>query len=127
MAEYINRDAFLEQQRARYCKDCNRRKNTKGKTVYEIGEAPCRACDIGTMLDAIEDYPAADVVERKTGKNVAIEYDDCDQFVCSECGIELQDWRRVEHDEDGLEVYHEYRLRFCPNCGMKIKGGDDNV
>ena len=37
------------------------------------------------------------------------------------------DWRRVEHDEDGLEVYHEYRLRFCPNCGMKIKGGDDNV
>jgi len=127
MAEYINRDAFLEQQRAWYCKDCNRRKNTKGKTVYEIGEAPCRACDIGTMLDAIEDYPAADVVERKTGKNVAIEYDDCDQFVCSECGIELQDWRRVEHDEDGLEVYHEYRLRFCPNCGMKIKGGDDNV
>jgi len=65
MAEYINRDAFLEQQRAWYCKDCNRRKNTKGKTVYEIGEAPCRACDIGTMLDAIEDYPAADMVERK--------------------------------------------------------------
>ena len=64
MAEYINRDTFLEQQRAWYCKDCNRRKNTKGKTVYEIGEAPCRACDIGTMLDAVEDYPAADVVER---------------------------------------------------------------
>lgn len=75
----------------------------------------------------IRSIPAADVVERKTGKNVAIEYDDCDQFVCSECGIELQDWRRVEHDEDGLEVYHEYRLRFCPNCGMKIKGGDDDV
>lgn len=68
MAEYINRDTFLEQQRAWYCKDCNRRKNSKGKFVYEIGEAPCRACDIGTMLDAVEDYPAADVVERKTGK-----------------------------------------------------------
>jgi len=61
MDEYIDRDAFLEQQRAWYCKDCNRRKNSKGKTVYEIGEAPCRACDIGTMLDAVEDYPAADV------------------------------------------------------------------
>ena len=66
MAEYINRDTFLEQQRAWYCKDCNRRKNSKGKTVYEIGEAPCRACDIGTILDAVEDYPAAGVVERKT-------------------------------------------------------------
>jgi len=65
MAEYINRDTFLEQQRAWYCKDCNMRKNSKGKTVYEIREAPCRACDIGTMLDAVEDYPAADVVERK--------------------------------------------------------------
>lgn len=127
MAEYIDRDAFLTQERAWYCENCDMRKNTKGKTVYEIGETPCRACDIGTMLDAVEDYPAADVVERKTGKNVAIEYDDCDQFVCSECGIELQDWRRVEHDEDGLEVYYDYRLRFCPNCGMKIKGGDDNV
>ena len=67
MAEYIDRDAFLEQQRAWYCKDCGRRKNTKGKFVYEIGEAPCRACDIGTMLDAVEDYPAADMVG-KTGK-----------------------------------------------------------
>ena len=66
MAEYINRDTFLEHERAWYCKDCSRRKNSKGKTVYEIGEAPCRACDIGTMLDAVEDYPAADVVERKT-------------------------------------------------------------
>jgi len=72
--------------------------------------------------------PAADVVERETGKNVATEYDDCDQFVCSECGIELQDWHRVERDEDDGDVtYHEYRFRFCPNCGMKIKEGDEDV
>ena len=63
MAEYIDRDAFLTQERAWYCENCDMRKNTKGKTVYEIGEAPCRSCDIGTMLDAVEDYPAADVVE----------------------------------------------------------------
>ena len=80
--------------------------------------------DLPEAADVIEKLAsilAADVVERKTGKNVATEYDDCDQFVCSECGIELQDWRRVEHDEDGLEVYHEYRLRFCPNCGAKME------
>lgn len=75
----------------------------------------------------IRSVPTANVVERKNGKNIAIEYDDCDQFVCSECGIELQDWRRVERDEDDGDVtYHEYRFRFCPNCGAKIIGGDDD-
>jgi hypothetical protein len=70
----------------------------------------------------LAELPAADVVERKTGKNVATEYDDCDQFVCSECGIELQDWHRVERDEDGGDVtYHEYRFRFCPNCGADMR------
>lgn len=68
MAKYIDRDAFLANERAWYCDQCDRRKNSKGKTVYEIGDAPCRACDIGDVLDLLEDYPAADVVELpKTG------------------------------------------------------------
>lgn len=50
------------------------------------------------------------------------DYDDCDQFVCSECGIELQDWHRVERDEDDGEIsYHEYCFEFCPHCGRKIR------
>lgn len=61
MAEYIDRSAFLEQKRAWYCKNCIRRTNSKGKIVYEIGEAPCRACGIGDVLDDLEDVPAADV------------------------------------------------------------------
>lgn len=79
-------------------------------------------CDeLADAYQFIRGFPAADVVERKTGKNIAIEYDDCDQFVCSECGIELQDWRRVERDEDDGDItYHEYILRYCPNCGAKI-------
>jgi DNA-directed RNA polymerase subunit RPC12/RpoP len=55
------------------------------------------------------------------GKNVGTDYDEVDQFVCSECGIELQGWYRVERDEDdGNETYHEYRIRRCPNCGAKV-------
>lgn len=50
MAECIDRDAFLAETRAWYCKNCNRRTDSKGKIVYEIGEAPCRACDIGDVL-----------------------------------------------------------------------------
>lgn len=62
MSEYIEREAFLECQRHLYCDNCARRKNGKGKFVYEIGDAPCRACDIGDVLDAVEDFPAADAI-----------------------------------------------------------------
>ena len=118
MAEYINRDSFLEQQRALYCKDCNRRKNSKGKTVYEIGEAPCRACDIGTMLDAVEDYPAADV--RPVVKARWIGYPEClkytnaysdDHIVCSACE---ECFSILDNDCE--------RFNYCPNCGAKVEG-----
>ena len=61
MSDYISREAFLAEQRHLYCENCARRKNGKGKFVYDIGDAPCRACDIGDVLDAVEDAPAADV------------------------------------------------------------------
>lgn len=64
MAEYIEREAFLAEQRHLYCENCARRKgmkNGKMKFVYEIGDAPCRACGIGDVLDDIEYYAAADV------------------------------------------------------------------
>ena len=57
MAEYIEREAFLAEQRHLYCENCARRKgmkNGKMKFVYEIGDAPCRACGIGDVLDDIE-------------------------------------------------------------------------
>lgn len=107
MAEYINRDTFLERERAWYCENCDRRKNSKGKMVYEIGEAPCRSCDIGTILDAVEDYPAADVVVRKTGKWLKSAW----SIRCSECGYDMP-----------------FAVRnFCPNCGAQMIGDDDDV
>ena len=112
MAEYISRDTFLEQQRAWYCKDCNMRKNTKGKTVYEIGEAPCRACDIGTMLDAVEDYPAADVVERKAGRWLPIP------------NVKIKNWKQ-KCSVCGL--IRRGKTTYCPECGAKMIGGDEDV
>lgn len=52
--------AFDERIREQYCKKCERRfgiKNGKRKEVYEIGGVPCRACDIGDMLDWLDDEP----------------------------------------------------------------------
>ena len=66
MTEYIAREAFLADKRAQYCANCKRRygiKRNKYVELYEIGEAPCRSCGIGDVLDDVEDYPAADVVE----------------------------------------------------------------
>lgn len=64
MTEYIERDAFVEEKRKQYCKDCKMRKGFKGgkyKTLYAIGEGPCRSCGIYDMLNDVEDFPAADV------------------------------------------------------------------
>ena len=52
----------------------------------------------------------------KTCTNVGTEYADVDQFICSNCGIHLQDWVRIDDDGD----VHEFSMRFCPNCGAKI-------
>ena len=63
--------------------------------------------------------------QQKEGHNCNEDYADCDQFVCSECGIELQDWHRVERDEDDGDIsYHDHVFRFCPNCGAKMRGGE---
>lgn len=62
--------------------------------------------------------------EPKECHNENKDYDDCDQFVCSNCGIELQDWHAVERSEDGDISYHEYEFRYCPNCGAKIRKGN---
>ena len=49
------------------------------------------------------------------------EYNEVDGFKCSNCGLEITDFSRVERDEDdGAESYHEYILKYCPNCGRFI-------
>lgn len=66
MAEYIDKQEFIEEQRHLYCENCEKRKGIKrGKMrfVYEIGDAPCRSCGYGDVLDDLEDLPAADVWE----------------------------------------------------------------
>ena len=112
MAEYIDREAFVESQHNIYCVNCNRRKDSKGKFVYFVGDAPCRSCGIMDVLDAVENLPAADVVERKKGKWL----EDFNGFEtiyrCSKCS------------EEPLTKYgtmHDYVLsEFCPNCGAEM-------
>ena len=68
--DLIDRDAFLAEQRHLYCENCARRKgmkNGKMKFVYDIGDAPCRSCGYGDVLDDIEDAPTIIESEEEDG------------------------------------------------------------
>ena len=69
MPKYIDVDEFVKIKREWYCEQCLKRKGMKrGKLqfVYEIGGAPCRACDVDDMISDIEDFPAADVEPKQS-------------------------------------------------------------
>ena len=69
----IDADAFIAEQRHLYCENCARRKgmkNGKMKFVYDIGDAPCRACGYGDVLDDIDDAPTIIPVDKEDADDV---------------------------------------------------------
>lgn len=68
----IDADEFIKEKTKIFCENCDRRRGMKdGKLtkhfVYDIGDAPCRACDTGDMIDYVDDAPTiieADKAER---------------------------------------------------------------
>ena len=75
--------------------------------MYEIGEAPCRACDIEDMIDAVWDFLPADVVPVVHGRWIKVKHPygnvnwhkKCS--ICDKC-IDWQDYK------------------YCPVCGAKM-------
>ena len=108
----ISREAVIDhicEDKECYKEEC------KGRTLK-------RCPDLQWVFDlpSVTPYP-------KVGHNENNDYADCDQFVCSECGIELQDWHRVERDIDDEDItYHEYTFKYCPNCGAEMSGGGED-
>lgn len=68
----------------------------------------------------IREMPAADVTEVVHGQWVHSRYDNCsEQFdivKCSRCGHEAY-----------AAAYFVRGGNYCPNCGAKMDGGNDNV
>ena len=93
--------------------DCNNSNCDECSLNYEQG-------NMGEQKEALDMALKALEQTSKTCHNVNLDYAECDEFVCSNCGIELQDWRRVSRDEDGDITYHEYKFNYCPNCGAKL-------
>jgi hypothetical protein len=54
----IDADALIDDLMERYCKECDKRKGIKNgryRIIYEIGEAPCRACEVDDVKDVDDD------------------------------------------------------------------------
>lgn len=66
------------------------------------------------FADEVEDFDAADVVERKRGEWELYGNDDdiSASYFCSLCG-----WNE---DEDSF-LDHWSRMNFCPNCGADMR------
>lgn len=43
-------------------------------------------------------------------------HSEVDEFRCSSCGLHLEDWMRIKD-----ESRYEYTLKFCPECGRKVR------
>ena len=82
----IDANATIKYLRECRCKDCDKRKGMKNGKIrfcYEIGDAPCRACDIGDTIDyflAEDISPTIDAVSVVRCKDCKWRYPDgnCD-------------------------------------------------
>lgn len=44
-----------------------------------------------------------------------------DEFVCSACGLHIEDWVRLALDEDTGETnVRSFEMKYCPGCGAKV-------
>ena len=114
----IDADAVVKYLREFRCADCDRRKGMKNGKVrfcYEIGDAPCRACDIGDTIDYFLDediaptVDAAPVVHAQWVKNDPF----TDTEKCSICDYNIPT--------------SEFRTPWCPWCGAKMDGGETDA
>lgn len=114
MPRLIDADALIGDVTERYCKDCNRRKGIKNgviKTLYEIGEVPCRACSLDDMKDTLENAPTIDAEPVRHGHWI-FSQDDA-KGTCSCCQYPI-----YGKPYNGQYLITPYN--YCPNCGAKM-------
>lgn len=114
----IDADALIDVLTQRCCKNCDKRmgtKNGKRRMIYEIGEAPCRACDVDDMKTELEEAPTIDAEPVKHGHWILTNKPNIyggTTIKCSVCGYEGV----IAHIED-----HHY----CWVCGAKMEGVEE--
>lgn len=87
-------------------------------------ESHCDTCPINDSvwerLAELEDkIEQGTLKEEKTCTNIT-EIHPVDEFTCSGCGFSLVDFAEQRVDEEYNTTYHEYEIKYCPNCGAKV-------
>lgn len=99
--EYIERDALMLRIKEIHCAECDSYNGLR-----------CRACLVDDALDYIDSEPAADVAPVRHGRWIEKEkYTFGVMYDCSIC------------DNRILDNGHSWN--YCPNCGCRMDGGDD--
>lgn len=100
----IDADATIQYLREYRCRDCDKRKGMKNGKIrfcYEIGDAPCRACDIGDTIDYFLDetisptIDAVPIVRCKECRFAHLTYDGS----CKQCE------KAIDDDDNMLTLY----------------------
>ena len=63
-------------------------------------------------------YSAQQRSEEKYCYNIS--YEPSFEFICSECGTEVKDYRLFERDKDSGGLCCALRFGYCPSCGRKV-------
>ena len=82
-----------------------------------VGLSQAEYSFISDILTAFENFPAADVAPVKHGHWIEIDHSENFgdyHFVCSECKCNTPDRAYVVAPD------------FCPNCGARMDGGEEN-
>lgn len=121
MAEYIEREAVIDEIEGATWSNISCQKILVEGAACEA-DALYKATDI---YNAIKSVPTADVVEVRHGKWVETQeplgWCDVD---CAECSVCHESWII---DEDSSIDDYECMWHYCPNCGAKMDGGNNNV
>lgn len=93
--------------------------------AFQPKYAPAINRTFAAMIDAI---PAADVVEVRHGRwefTQDVDMPWCTKAVCTSCGVPVAD--NIDLSQSfGRKRFIRYN-RYCPDCGAKMDGGQDNV
>ena len=96
------------------------------KLLAELSNDITRHYFLCDLVDKISCQPIVDLQKEEYCKNISDAHP-CDEFICSECGLDCVDYAKVVYDEDSGDSFHmEFIFNFCPNCGKKIDMGDTN-
>lgn len=110
MAEYIEREAFLDDIEERYCLPC------KGAGKDYDG-CICRSCWVDDMCGEVIDAPTADVVPVRHGRWLTWE----EQFP----GEKPRRMNNLGVFCDKCHNHADNRTDFFPNCGAKMDGDEE--